>query len=460
MVDYVQNIKKIEGLENLKTKNKSDLSGTYLFFSFDLVNSTFYKNKVNSWASIFSKFFSFCKAEVSQNYFPNAELWKMVGDEILFYMPISDIIQLKSAPARVFQLMNKSIEMIHEAEVTSKGVLSVKSTMWTAYINDIECVQENNTVYSNILIKERVIDNINLDFLGPDIDIGFRISKYALRNKLVVDAKLACLLTKLNTELDQNNIAESMRIVSYERLKGVWDDRPYPIVWYHDSWNKSDSMFLYDEKFNSPIIQRIIDSKFDSLEQVSRLTKIFSDLNKFEEIEKLQAGAETFKLNNPKGLVSKKIPFDRLCELHLVAICVNEKNKILISRRPQKDDFPEKWEFGCSQLHLGQNFVDAMKEGYEKDFGLELTFCEENPMSIAQYTLTKTKENNRIVPGLIFVANVSESQLKEKNFDSTKHTEFRWISKEEASSIKNEECVPDFHNAIALALEYISKHSQ
>jgi hypothetical protein len=456
MVDYIEKIKKIPELEDLKKRESSNLSGTYIFFSFDLVNSTFYKNRETSWANTYSHFFEYCKTQVRQYCFPKAQVWKMVGDEVLFYMPISDESEIKTAPDLVYQVLQESIKYIYEKYPVSKGILSVKATLWAANISDIDAGVNDG----NILIKERFFDNYVFDFLGPDIDIGFRISKYSLRGMLVVDAKLACLLTKLNTELDQNSISDLMRIVSYEPLKGVWDDRPYPIVWYCKSWPGSDSMFVYDERYNSLIVERIISSGFKSLESVSKLTKIFTDLNRIEEIGKLQKGISEYTKNNPKGFILKRVPPDRLSELHLVAICINEKMQVLVAKRTQKDVLSEKWEFGCSQLHLNQTFSEAMIDGYKKDFGLELSFFEEIPKPISQYRITKEKENNRVVPGLIFVARVDSSQYDEELLDKNKHSEACWFPQAEALKLNEADCVSDFHDSVNKAFQYVEDKSR
>lgn len=108
-----------------------------------------------------------------------------------------------------------------------------------------------------------------------------------------------------------------------------------------------------------------------------------------------------------------------------MAICVNERNEILISRRTKRDDLPEIWEFGCAQLHLKQSFIDAIQECYRNDFKIELEFFEEDPAPIGHYFLTKTKKDDRLVPGLIFVAKADSSQLNNNKIDSTSHSETR-----------------------------------
>ena len=62
------------------------------------------------------------------------------------------------------------------------------------------------------------------DFIGPSIDTGFRISKFATPSKLMVTVDLALLM--LHNEQCQ------LYCDGFESLKGVLDGRPYPVLWY------------------------------------------------------------------------------------------------------------------------------------------------------------------------------------------------------------------------------------
>ena len=61
--------------------SSSNLTWTYLFISFDLVNSTYFKSKVNSWSNIFLTFFKITERKVREK-FERIEVWKRIGDEI------------------------------------------------------------------------------------------------------------------------------------------------------------------------------------------------------------------------------------------------------------------------------------------------------------------------------------------------------------------------------------------
>jgi hypothetical protein len=428
--DYTENVEQSLKDFSESSSDKSNYEGTYLFFSFDLVNSTAFKNKENNWSEIFDQFFAKCKEEMSK-LFQFAVTWKLIGDEILFYLRVNSEDELYNSPKNTFTVLTNCISFLNELPNT-KPFLSIKATIWAANASDSKETSVNK------IIIERDIDNEILDFLGTDIDIGFRISKYALNSVLVVEAKLACLLTKLKTEMRNEHISNYMRIVSYEQLKGVWDNRYYPIVWYKDNWTYSNNMFVYDDKYNSDIVQRIESSKGESLEDVSKLTKIFSDLNKLDRVESLQKNIIARK--NP---IQKKIPREKLSELHIVAICVNSKEEILVAKRTEKDTLPNTWEFGCSQLRINQDFISAINESYHKDFGITLDYIQDDPLPIGAYQFKKAKENNRIVPGIIFVCRI-ESGEDDIKLDESKHSEYRFINKETYRDIMKESTIDDF----------------
>jgi hypothetical protein len=412
--------------------------GTYLFFSFDLVNSTAFKNKNKRWGEIFDQFFSYCKGEMRKA-FPSAVPWKMIGDEILFYLRVTREIELYEAPEKTFDILGKCIKFISE-KLDAKSSLSVKATLWAA------AMYSSADNVTNRIIIESDFDKDILDFLGPDIDIGFRISEYALKSILVIEAKLACLLTKLETELYKEHISTHMRIVSYEQLKGVWDGRYYPIVWYRDDWTYSPNMFVYDEKYYSKIVHQIQATKGECLEDASHLTKIFVDLNRISEIQILK---DNINAKEDAVRVPIKISRDKLGELHIVAICVNSNNEILVAKRTEKDTLPNRWEFGCGQLHINQDFISAINEGYKSDFGITLEFIgnnNENPIPIGTYIVKKPKENDRTVPGIIFICRIVSG---EDNIilDDSKHSEYKFVNKESYKEI-NEDSVPDFEKRI------------
>src|SRR6266542_2947096 len=166
----------------------------------------------------------------------------------------------------------------------------------------------------NIIIPiSRCPTSLDRDFLGPDIDAGFRISKFALRKRLVASAHLAWLLYKERANC--SGIENQLRIVGLEALKGVWGGRHYPIIWFERDWQHVNETFLYDEHIDSETVRRIKnwsseDGRLDLIE------KIFSDLGKESEGATFLAALRSAIPERESDLVEIEIPRDKYSEVH------------------------------------------------------------------------------------------------------------------------------------------------
>ena len=135
--------------------------------------------------------------------------------------------------------------------------------------------------YKNISVhiqpgkKEEVVG----DFLGPDMDLGFRVAKFAFHHKVVLSADFAYFL--YSTKPENCEIDDDLKIVSYEILKGVWNDRYYPIVWYYHGWGDTDLDFFYDDYKKNSIVDRILSGRVDFL---TELEKVYKEVGKIDEI--------------------------------------------------------------------------------------------------------------------------------------------------------------------------------
>ena len=444
---YIKNIQE-SGLQASNYYDKPNFSGIYLFFSFDIVNSTEYKNINDNWKKIFNKFFESCKYYLKEHtkdsFRYDAKVWKMIGDEILFYLPVFSKEEIYHAPDCAFETLKNCIKIL---EFESERALGVKGTLWISYVKDY-ATDENA---DNIIIKEKEFDHYNLDFLGPDIDIGFRISKFSFNGQLVIDAKLACYITKFGSEIDKKHISENMKIVSWEKLKGVWNNRHYPIVWYNNDWNRINESFQYDTKFYSSIVKNII-NKVD-IYDTTVLTQVFKDINKKEEIQFLREKITEAQSSTMPYNEKINIPTEKLAEIHFAVICINENREILILKRGNKDFHPGKWEFGCSQLHLNESIHENIKKSYLNDIGVEINFFAGNEFPIGSYEITKEKENNRKIPGLIYIGKITKKDVNINKFNVEKHCEYKWVNEENYLEIDPYDCVADFHKHIKKCIE-------
>lgn len=404
----------------------------YLFISFDLVNSTEYKSKYpNKWPEIFSEFYSIVEQECKYK-FDNADvnIWKYVGDEILLYIFINDKEVLYNSLSYIDEILSTSITKVKafsddlNKDMTpyiNKVELSIKSTVWIANLIDNT---KDNIDCKNVIIYPK--DTTSKDFLGNYIDTGFRISKFVTSGHIVISAELAYLLINMQKPYDSNLISDNLKIVGYEYLKGIWNEKAYPIIWYCKDWK--NIKFKYDEHINSKIIENI---KYNKVDNISEIESISKQVEKNDEFYKLVTLLN--EISDKKPLEKKMHP---LVELHIAAVVINKKNnKIFIAKRSEKKDRLQNiWEFGCFQLSTNKTFEEELKNGYKKEFNIELSYADcDNP--IGTFIVKDTS-----IQGIIFYA---ETECDENccQLINSKHTEYKWISKEEVDTVKDDEIV-------------------
>ncbi|GAB7081299.1 hypothetical protein [Megalodesulfovibrio paquesii] len=284
--DLVENI----ALADL-INNEVDVSGLYVFISFDLVHSTRFKlQNPGKWQLTFLNFF-LRVTHFFTNSLSQIQIWKYIGDEVVFYCKVNSRSELGSILGITYATQQDIIEVLQSQEPPSAKQLSVKSTVWPAYCKNLT-KSENDIAASNIKINNN--DNIrvslgsrdetmSIDFLGPDIDRGFRLSKHATRARVLVSAEFAYLFHKANLHYAPNS---GLRIVDYAPLKDILDGRPYPLVWFEKDWDAVDSTFFYDEKMQNKAIENIIHGK---MEQIGGIVKIIKDLHEDQRLDAVLA---------------------------------------------------------------------------------------------------------------------------------------------------------------------------
>lgn len=422
-----------------------------LFASFDLSNSTLFKSKYDIWPIIVNQFYDLSVRELNKS--NEFKVWKYVGDEVLFYKKIYDIESLGWDVDYIYESSKNVTENIYEAFEDTKNFLPVKSTAWIAVVEDqppqdIDNLLNNNHKKhaSNYIVKlPDNSGNTTTDFIGPDIDIGFRIGKYSHNGKLTISANLA--LTLLRSK-PKGIKTKNFKIITYDKLRGVWNDRPYPIIWYHKDWENLKDSFLYDEIIENKLFN---DASLNKNQiDISELENIFSDLNKSNEIDHLinTINSDDFSEIDDE---SHHVPANRQCELHCVGICFSSDGKVLIAKRSKdKKIAPDTWEFGCGQLRIDQTFYECLFSTYKNDFNVNINKLSDVPVN------TFVIEKSRKIPGLIFYCEIDEdsnSALNKKN----KYQEVIFIDPNDISNIRYDNLVNDFENSLNLALEYREK---
>jgi hypothetical protein len=469
-----EKLDQIKKLEPNKT-NIGDDSGLYVFWSFDLVNSTSFKDKYSDkWPEVFQHFYILTQKEV-RNKFPKSKIWKYVGDEILFYCKINNKRDLFDIPSNTLEIIRTVIKALHNSYSFSKGFLDLKGVIWTASVtyipahslnkkeqlNDFEIGVQKGEMPKNIIFSPKPGDSPSYDFLGPDIDLGFRIAKFSEKGKLVLSADLAYLLYKNRVEIENiypdYNIEEYLKIVSFEDLKGIWKGRKYPIIWYYDKWHEKENIFEYDERFTSPLVAKIFQQNFELL-PISKLHKIYMDLNLTEKVNELHNMINDSPIPSENDLLSP-VPEEKKAEVHCAAICFSPTGKLLIGKRPDHKSLGGKWEFGCGQIRIDQSFKDCIIESYKQDFGADIEIICDNdePIPVATYTFDK---NGRIIPGILFVAKVLNPGEVENLYIKSKHSEIKWVDMEDIDSLNEDDCVKDLKLNAIKAKEIFDNYSK
>ncbi|WP_053402477.1 NUDIX domain-containing protein [Priestia koreensis] len=442
------------------SNNKINKKGAFLFVSFDLVNSTAFKSLYpNKWPVIFRRFYELVENHALKS-FINSKVWRYAGDEILFYKQIDKISDLYDVPRIAHRVIKVVLEALNSKYAETKNLLFIKSTLWIAEATYVESqdLTESETILNNLIINFDIGQKRNVDFLGSDIDLGFRIAKFAQRDKVIISAELAYLLYKERGIIEEDfnyNVLDSLRIVTYEKLKGIWNDRHYPIIWYHESWDKPDEMFLYDEHFNSDIVKKIISKEFSSEMKIDRLKKIFTEVDNLEKVKSIET---CMKQSEPINVLPSVSQYNQV-EVHCVAVCFNNEGHILIAKRPSnKRRLPNIWEFGCGQLKKSQDFSDCLKESYKEDFGAELDFYSKlTPISTY---IMEDKSEGRKIPGIIFIARVLNPRDVTDLYSRANHSEIKWFNPKDLSTIEKDDYVDDFAHTVSRAVEaFKSIHS-
>lgn len=142
-------------------------------------------------------------------------VWKMLGDELIFVTVIDKAIQV-AAYMEAFQqallVWNQDV-----AKGMSRGRLRVKGAAWLAGFPIVNAVFDTG-------------DGL-VDYAGPSLDAGFRISKLATPRRLAVSVDLAWLLLKANF----NGL---LRFDGPTMLKGLAEESGYPFLWIEVGMSK------------------------------------------------------------------------------------------------------------------------------------------------------------------------------------------------------------------------------
>jgi hypothetical protein len=235
-----------------------------LFMSTDVAGSTLFKTGAahrhdTGWLDVFRNFFVnfpiMLIGQVGMEFLeeealPELVVWKFMGDEAIFTCT-------PGSPEEVTLLVRAHFNAMaaFEQEYLAELPLRLKGTAWLARFPEpnIE-IDVPELGQSDGLAKT--------DFIGPDIDLGFRLAKFAFPSTVSVSLDLLdVVLRAANRDLLE------FFLVGREELKGVLFGRPYPAVWARPTG--MPLRFLPWDVEDSPMVARAL---ADGPAAVARLT--------------------------------------------------------------------------------------------------------------------------------------------------------------------------------------------
>lgn len=445
--------KEIQGINETLEQSEEDEhhEKVFIFISIDIVNSTKYKREQVDWPKDFTEIFDI----IRQNFrirIDALNLWKYVGDEVLFYKQINELQELLAMPSSIFEALTACKEEIDRNIPEARNVIYLKGATWIAAVKDYK---DYNSELKNVM---PILPETAIDFIGVNIDEGFRISKYTSQGKLVLDAKLAYLLYDNKGMVDTKcnyTVSDRIKIVSYKKMKGIWGERLYPIIWYHEAWDNLDRLFLYDEYDGNEIVREIKErsDKKQALESVAQVGKILSEVGAKKDVERINKILENNKKQAKRGL---HIPtYDELIQLRCSVVCiVPDSKELFIVRRCKGKDVSHTWEFGYAKAHKDKPIIEQIKKNYLEDFNLNIELIldtEQNPIPIATYEYELEKDMEEWHKGIVLVAYITGG-LSKVTLNPYKHDAYQLLSMEELSDFLDP-CVVGLKENARRALE-------
>jgi CRP-like cAMP-binding protein len=221
-----------------------------IFFSADVVDSTRYKqtnaNQTEGagWIDAFETFFRemplVLMGQIGLRHqefkeVPELSIWKVLGDEIVFSARTSD----DRDTAILVHALRQAL-LVGDRRFWKKCGYHVKGCAWTVDFTNQNLQIEIPEVSGSV---DEHGDGYS-DFIGPDVDVGFRLAKCAESRELILDLSL------VETILEETPEEAKFFLKGHEILKGCFDDRAYPILVFapddrdtHDGSSRSGADF-------------------------------------------------------------------------------------------------------------------------------------------------------------------------------------------------------------------------
>lgn len=207
------------------------------------------KYEHQDWAQIIHQCFNdfnieFIKRRAEANIGAEIHPWKMAGDELIYCITVKSRKEVYKQLLAFFM----TLRFFDKEYASKENRIRLKGSAWTAGF------PIRNRIMKPLESEESEdVDDSKLDYMGPEIDIGFRIGKYTFPGIIVCSLELVCIL--LDGRLGLQNEKSKFRVIDtgWESLKGVWNGKKYPIYWLalpEDMENNEDVCYVPYKKWD------------------------------------------------------------------------------------------------------------------------------------------------------------------------------------------------------------------
>ena len=170
-------------------------------------------------------------------------VWKTIGDEVLFVKVLTDHRQL----AVCLECWIAAVRDMRHFLKRLDPRLDVKCAAWSAGFpfKNKEVVISSLSYDTDRVIDDYYLENgrlldsyyrggtpeIDIDFIGPSIDIGFRLASFATNRKFIVGVDIAYMMALTTPSHDKLIPAINLYYGGSHALKGVFGGVDYPVFW-------------------------------------------------------------------------------------------------------------------------------------------------------------------------------------------------------------------------------------
>lgn len=463
---------------SIKEKTVKKISDVYVFVSFDLVNSTKLKYQYQNWLGLVKRFI-----DASNKDWDGIHFWKFNGDEILFYAKIVSLNQLSKLLRTVYSrskaLTNelKQLLLSDNKSNNAEDLVGLKTSIWTACVSDDE-----NSLNSRL-------DHIDsIDFAGINMDEGFRMSKCAIQNKIIVDPKIVLLFCLLDqkkfslekwrdrksnnsgteTNIQRNNLtldekfdlfyyrdlpdkfedsdenalikkcAENFRIVGYEKCKGVWGERNYPIIWFSTDWKTTIDSIKYDERYlEEAVCSKFIEKNYLGVDDNNKHSDINTKLLRkiYDDVAVYRQAIDKMLLDSNFQVYSKAeldIQIDSRSYIYYSIVCIHPETKGVLAflRSEHRGHLPNTWDFDQqknAQRISGEDVITQIQDKFKTNFGISIEVVkDEKRNSLIPMDIHPIYRRGKLHNGILCFAYITDefseneilNKIKGKKLDS------------------------------------------